>query len=615
VPKRRGRTRGAFLQQNKEKKLKNEQSPMVYLSLKFWNFAKKNKGNRKKVVLYLSMSWVSHVVHLCIPLIFTILMSDVQKRGVTKENLPYLVSVSFLFVVRCLVGWSLHGPSRLLEENNAFQNRAWYQTHLLGGVLRMPLSWHAEHHSGDTLDKVEKGSSGLFNFSENTFQIVRIVNAMTVSSIVLAVFDPGAMAISLLMIGFAVSIIAFFDKRLAKNYRELNRMENKISEKIKDAVTNITTVVILRIEKQILKSIEAKIWEPYSLFKNTNRINEAKWFLVSLCASSMPWIVLSYYFYKVSLGLSLSIATLYTLYSYTNNVSETFYDFAGFYGDLLKWKARVLNAEELASGFKPMPNDTNGNGNHAWKELSIRNINFSYHEDGTDLRLDNVSIQARRGEKIVLVGKSGSGKSTSLQVFRELYPSQGGDVHLDGKRLDDVLKSISSQMTLVPQDPEIFATTVWENITMGVDYDPELVKRCVEMASFTEVVENLPNKFDSIIGEKGVKLSVGQKQRLALARGLLACQDKTIVLLDEPTSSIDIENETRIYASIFKAFTDKVIISSIHHLHLLPLFDKIYMFDDGQIEASGTFKELLTNCSEFQKIWREYNKHQNTEVG
>jgi ABC-type multidrug transport system fused ATPase/permease subunit len=110
-----------------------------------------------------------------------------------------------------------------------------------------------------------------------------------------------------------------------------------------------------------------------------------------------------------------------------------------------------------------------------------------------------------------------------------------------------------------------------------------------------------------------VNLSGGQRQRLALSRGLLACEDKSVVLLDEPTSSVDIANEKTIYRNLFKKFSGKSIISSIHRLHLLPLFDRIYMFDKGRIIGCGTLYELLSTCPQFQALWSEYQERKNTD--
>lgn len=582
-------------------------NPIVYLSAKLWQ----NSQNKKRVVLYLAMSWVSNLIHLCIPLIFALLLNELQINGVTGTNFYYLLLLSFLFVVRCLMGWALHGPSRMLENDNAFTSRANYKIHFLQGVLALPIEWHNEHHSGDTIDKLGKGSSGLFNFAGQTFRVVIILNSMVVSLGILLFFNVAASLIALGMILITVRIIVKFDKKLTPQYQALNRMENKISEKIVDVITNINTVVILRIEKLLLKSISAKIVEPRGLFWATNKREETKWFLVSLCTNIMLFLVISSYLYRVYSGASLLLfGTFFALYGYTNNVAETFFELASFYGDLLKHKARLINAETLTSEFKPQKNGCNGNVGYAWHELKVDSLNFSYHPNSNeDLHLDDVSITIQRGEKIALIGETGSGKTTLLKVIRELYHPQTVKVYLDGKELPNGFGSVSSQISLIPQEPEIFATTILENITLGVEYEMAKALKHTDMARFTEVAERLPKKFDSLINEKGVNLSGGEKQRLALARGLLASDDKTIVLLDEPTSSVDVANELAIHQNIFRAFSDKAIISSVHRLHLLPMFDRIYFFSDGRVIASGTFEELLQNSPEFQALW---NKYQNT---
>lgn len=584
--------------------MKLKDNPIVYLGLKLWH----NSQNKKKVSLYLAMSWISNLIHSCIPLIFALILDELQKNGVTDKNINYLILLSFLFVVRSAITWSLHGPSRMLENDNAFMCRANYKIRFLNGVLGLPLSWHNEHHSGDTNDKLEKGTAGLFSYAENTFRILHIVNSMILSFCILMFFDVFAGFIALAMICITISIIVIFDKKLVLQYKHLNGMENKIAEKILDIIANVNTVVILRIEKLLLKSMATKTMEPRDLFWDINVRQETKWFLVSMCVNIMLFLVIGCYLYRVYYGnITLAFGTFFALYGYTNNVADTFFDFASFYGELLRYKSRVLNAEELASQFKPTKNDCNGNGSYNWKELKADSINFSYHTDGgADLHLENVSIVARRGEKIALIGSTGSGKTTLLKVIRELYQPQNAIVYIDGKKMPDGFSSISSQISLIPQEPEIFATTILENITMGMEYDRALVQKYTDMACFTEVAEQLPKKFESLITEKGVNLSGGEKQRLALARGLLASENKSIVLLDEPTSSIDVATELTIYRNIFQAFCEKSVISSIHRLHLLPMFDYIYFFSDGKIIASGNLAELLKNSAEFKELWLKY---------
>jgi ABC-type multidrug transport system fused ATPase/permease subunit len=180
------------------------------------------------------------------------------------------------------------------------------------------------------------------------------------------------------------------------------------------------------------------------------------------------------------------------------------------------------------------------------------------------------------------------------------------ELTVDGQKLAAGFAAISDSISLIPQEPEIFAATIKENITMGIEQDLATIKRFARMALFADVVRRLPNGYDSSVVEKGVNLSGGEKQRLALARGLLASQDKDIILLDEPTSSVDFHNELAIYENLFDEFKDKTIISAVHKLYLLPMFDKIYFLKNGQMIASGSFEELKNNSADFKNLWEEY---------
>lgn len=147
---------------------------------------------------------------------------------------------------------------------------------------------------------------------------------------------------------------------------------------------------------------------------------------------------------------------------------------------------------------------------------------------------------------------------------------------------------------------------------MGVDRSDEEILRYAEGARFASVIGRLPRGLDSSIVEKGVNLSGGERQRLALARGLLASEEKSILLLDESTSSVDATNELAIYEHIFAAYRDKTVIASIHRLHLLRMFDRIYMFEHGAIVAQGSFTELLETSDRFAGQWEQYSKtHKN----
>ncbi len=584
---------------------KQKTNPILYLTKKVWEYS---SGNRENVVLYLVLFLIANATSLAEPLIVAKILNTVQEQGVTQETLPVLLFLLSLFVLLGLAFWAFHGPARVIERRNAFLVRANYKKYLLDGVMGFPLEWHTNHHSGDTIDKIEKGTNALYRYAEDTFTVIESVVRLVGSYIALVYFNLHSAYLVLFLFALTFWLIAAFDRILVRQYKDLYGAENKISERIYDVIGNITTVIILRVERLVSKSIMKRIMAPLSLYHENNRINETKWFLVSVLSNVMIVAILGSYLYtSLGAGAAILVGTLYALYGYVQNISGLFFRFAYMWSDLVRQRAAVMNAEEISNEFRRRRHIRQVGLSPQWRELKIESLSFSYHtEGGRDLHLDDISMPIRKGERIALIGESGSGKTTLLKIIRELHHPRQGKIYLDGKLLRSGFGDVSDAIALIPQDPEIFTTTILENITIGIPYALNHVKRFTDMACFTDVAERLPKKFNSSIVEKGVNLSGGERQRLALARGLLACEDKAIVLLDEPTSSVDAQNELRIYANIFREFKGKTVIASVHRLHLLPMFDEIYFFKNGRVVASGTFEKLLESSAEFRTQWDRY---------
>lgn len=591
--------------------MKLNQNPIIYLFGKMWKYS---LGTRRAVILFFILFIAAGLIELLEPLLVAKILNTIQAEGINEHNIARLFLYLAGFLGITLSVWSFWGPGRVIENINAFKVGVNYRQYLFNGVLALPLEWHTDHHSGDTIDKVERGSGGLQGFSEGTFHITSLSVKLIGSYVALIYFNIHSAYIVLFMVILAFWIIAKIDYVLTRQYKELDKIGNKVSEKIYDTISNITTIIILRAEKIVAKSLFEKMMLPLNLARKSYKVNELKWFLVSVCTSLTTIFVLgSYILSQYRSGGVILIGSLYALYGYVANINGLFFNFADIYGRKIRQRASVANSEELALDFKDekrasiaMPDN--------WQELKIDSLTFSYHgEKEPDTHLDNISLTVKRGERIALIGESGSGKTTLLKVIRDLYHPRTLNLYLDGWYLPEGFVGISSSIALIPQDPEIFATTILENITLGVEYDMDYVTKFTDMACFTDVALRLPKKFDSSIVEKGVNLSGGEKQRLALARGLMACEDKSIILLDEPTSSVDSVNESKIYQNIFEAFPDRAVLSSIHRLHLLPLFDTIYLFKDGRIIAGGSFNELLSKSAEFQNLWQKYRE--NDEMG
>ncbi len=579
-------------------------NPIVYLTRMAW----RHTPRKSVVVLYVSLTVVANSLSLLEPLVMAQAYNIIQQEGVAQWS--SLKSICFWLLVRlalCPLFWIFHGVSRVIERKNAFMVKANYRNYLTEGVLSLSSDWHSSHHSGDIIDKVNKGTSAIYRFAADSFELVQMAARLIGACVMLFYFETIGGAISVITIVLVAVLIVSFDKVLIKQYKKLNLMENKITEKIFDVISNINTVIILRVEHLAQRSIKKSVMEPYQLQTKNNKINEVKWFLVSLGSTVMLVLVFSSYLLKYHwLGLPIMLGSVMAVVDYAGRITDSFFNFAGIYSDKVVQKASVMNSEILAVDFPPIGKNSGSKILHQWEALRINSLNFSYHSNDEDLHLDDVSLTIKRGSKIAFIGKSGSGKTTMLKVMRELFPPSNVEVYLDDKLLQNGFNDISGSIALIPQDPDIFAASIGENITMGLDVEESKLKRFTDLACFSGVLAKLPRGLNSFIFERGVNLSGGEKQRLALARGLMVCEDKDILLLDEPTSSVDSDNERTIYDNIFQTFPEKTIISSIHSLHLLPQFDQICLFEDGKIVASGTFQDLLDNSEYFQDLWSKY---------
>ncbi|PIN75109.1 hypothetical protein COV18_05140 [Candidatus Woesearchaeota archaeon CG10_big_fil_rev_8_21_14_0_10_37_12] len=579
--------------------------PIIYLTRLMWTYS---KGNRSSLILCTFLFFCSGIVAFFEPLIVAKLLNIIQEQGIHSGNIPTILGLLFLFILLVLGFWIFHGPARVIERKNAFMVEVNYKKSLIDGTMNLPMDWHTNHHSGNTIDKIEKGTVALEQYSGTTFEVIDTIMKLVGSYFALVYFNIHSAYIVAFVILITLHVIFTYDNKLRKQYRELNLADNRITEKVYDTISNITTVVILRLEKLASKQILQRMLAPFSIFKENAKLNEVKWFLVSLFGGIMMFLVLGTYIFKnYHAGLPILIGSLYALYGYVERIKDIFFRFAYRYGDIVRWKTAVENAEEISNEFKNEQTIKQINLNNNWQKISINNLSFNYAGDEGELHLNSISLSIKRNERIALVGESGSGKTTFLKLLRGLYKPKQVNLLVDNKHIQQGFNAIGSNILLLPQDPELFTTTIRENITMGGRYSDSQIKKYGNIACFTKIIKKLPRGLDSSIVEKGVNLSGGEKQRLALTRGLLASENKPILLLDEPTSSVDPKNELQIYKGIFSEFKNKTIISSIHRLHLLTHFDKIYLFKKGNIVARGTLTEVLKN-GEFLKIWKKYTQ-------
>jgi len=252
--------------------------------------------------------------------------------------------------------------------------------------------------------------------------------------------------------------------------------------------------------------------------------------------------------------------------------------------------------------------------------LRVEDVSFSYQltddaslAEGSQLEtaegspeknqvLSHVNLDIRPGEKVALVGASGGGKSTLVQVILGMYPPQSGMLYFDGVPVNEIgLDVVRENVATVLQHPVLFNDSVRMNLSLGQEYNEKQLWQALEVAQLKEVVEAMPEKLDTVVGRQGIRLSGGQRQRLAIARMVL--MDPKVVILDEATSALDVDTESRLHQALRSFLQGRTTLIIAHRLSAVKQADRVYVFDGGQIIEEGQHEQLLENDGLYRRLY------------
>ena len=579
-------------------------NPYVSLLQTAWRYARREK---RRYVLVYAMFVGANLTYAMNPLLFGWFINKVQFNSSRILHFTLLYVGGYIGLK--FLQWCFHGPARVMERTLAFNLSRNFLQEKFHQVLHLPVKWHQDHHSGSTINRVRKAYESLREFFDRGFMYVYALGKFVFSVTAMLLFSPLYGSIAVCMGIFTIFIIRTYDKPFVKALDEVNEKEHIVSATLFDSLSNIITVITLRLEKSMESGLMGKVRSILSPFRKSAVVNEWKWFTAEmLIVCIYATIAFGYIHQHWVPGTVLPLGGLTALLLYVNQFTSVFQDIAWQYTDVVVFHTNVQTAAAISTAYAEHHRpDEPGSLPEDWKTIEIQRLNFShniaYDSAAHAQSLHNLHLRIQRGHRIALIGASGSGKSTLLSLLRGLYfPEPGMVLTVDGRPGD--LGKLNESVTLFPQEPEIFENTLAYNVTLGLPFTEEEILQVCDSAYFSEVIHQLPQGLGSDIREKGVNLSGGQKQRLALARGILAARDSDLVLLDEPTSSVDPRTEALIYEGLFKVFSDKAIVSSMHRLHLLGRFDYVYILNQGRIVDEGSFEYLRNNSAIFNDLWR-----------
>ena len=469
-------------------------------------------------------------------------------------------------------------------------------------ILKSDTSYIISKHSGKFIS----------NFTSDTGTLLGVINGIAISAIkefitliaLMSLMFYQNWKLSLLAI-IMIPVAAFFTKKLGKKMGKFVNKSLEASEIFTKSLSEIlkaTSIIkIFQKEDQELKNFKNVIEDRIDIMSRVektrlgagpvmetitgmavaivvfaggylsiqNKIEVGSFFsfLTALMLAYQPVRALA----GVNIGINEGIAAAKRIYTLLDNVNEI--------SDHVKSENLIIKN----------------------KDIVFENVTFSY-PDGT-IALKNISTKIKGGSTVALVGKSGSGKSSFINLIPRFYNITSGDIKIDGQSIRNLnIVSLRKEIALVSQEIILFDDTIKSNIAYGkINASDEEILTASNNAVADEFIKKLPNGYDSIIGENGVMLSGGQKQRLSIARAML--KNSSIILLDEATSALDTESETKVKYAIDNLIKNRTTIVIAHRLSTIKNANKIIVLNEGQLVAEGTHEELIQNSKDYQKLY------------
>ena len=378
-------------------------------------------------------------------------------------------------------------------------------------------------------------------------------------------------------------------EKLSKQVQDSLALANEAAE---ESISSIRTVRSFAAEKIETKRYHHRLQDTFRLkVKEAIAFGGYQW-CTEICFLAIEVLILFYGGHLVMRG-DLSGGNLVAFSFYSFDLSGCIEDIGDIYTSLMeavgashKVFAYLEREPKIENNGSLKPNDFKGS-------IEFQNVSFSYPSRSDIPVLENISFKVDPGEIIALVGPSGGGKSTVVKLLEHFYEAQIGNVLVDGmpvKNYDH--EYIHNRMALVAQEPTLFARTIAENITYGIEnVDDERVKAVAEQSNAHEFITTMPEGYQTQTGEKGVQLSGGQKQRVAIARALI--RNPSVLILDEATSALDADSEYMVQEAINKNLADRTVIIVAHRLSTIEVADKILVIEKGQVMEKGSHSELI----------------------
>jgi len=583
--------------------IKNAKKIDLKYNLKiYFNFLSKYKWIAMSILFVAFIEEATRVVDRYLLKIIVDRGADFANNLITNSqfiNILLILAAVFsgVIVIRISGHWMKEALLIFIESRMIADVKRYFFNHL----IHLSHKFHTSNKTGSLISRIIRGSYAVERMSDAiVWNFIPLIFQVIVVSASLLYFDLKYVLVVFLVVAVFVLYSITLQQRQKKYNAIMNECEDIEKAYVSDVMTNIESIKHFGKENAIKKRFRflskktrlsmAKFWGFFKWLSagQTAIISLGTFFIVYLS-------VMDFLDGKITIGSLVFIFTIYTnlffpLYSFVHGMRSYYRSLIDF-NDLFQYK-KIKNDIKDKTDAKDLKIKKG--------EVEFRDMSFKYKKRWI---FENFNLKIRPNQKVALVGHSGCGKTTLMRLLYRFYDPDKGEIKIDNKDIKKFKQeSLRSELSIVPQECILFDDTIYNNIAFSnPKASREDVMKAIKFAHLDRILDDFPKKEKTIVGERGVKLSGGEKQRVSIARAILA--DKKILVLDEATSSLDSQTEHDIQESLKKLMENRTSIIIAHRLSTIMNADKIVVMEKGKIVEMGNHKTLIKKKGLYKKLW------------
>ena len=525
--------------------------------------------------------------------IMELFVSTYQILGI-PFSLGYLIVgvalvTTFRYTMSFLVRW--------LGSMLGYRYEQHLRTHAFDWALDVKVSYYDERGTDDILNAIITETRYSRKTIDEGVKMMETLFLVLMYTAVMFYVSPEMTLFAVILLAGITVVIRYGIEPAVTVGTRVAEANEAVQQKVQAGTQGVRDVKVFGLKSEVYSNFVDSInqYTRSSIRLDRNNIAIKNFFELSAAITIFLLIYIGFTFTGLSLGeLGIFLIAMFQLAPKVSDLNSKVYKLEGYTSHLVRTQKFLdeLDERQEESGDKSISHVS---------EIEFDDVRFSYTED--EQVLNGVSFTVKRDEFIAFVGQSGAGKSTIVSLITRMYDLDSGTIRADGISIDEYdLEEWRDRIAIIRQDPYIFNETLERNVTVGNrDATRREVERVCEIAKVNEFLDELPNGYDSVLGDEGVRLSGGQKQRVALARALL--KDADFLVLDEATSNLDSNLEKEVQAAIESMNRTYGIIAIAHRLSTIQNADRIYTVDNGEIIESGTHGKLLEQEGEYADLY------------